>query len=186
MPHDTIDPIYIASHMIQGLQSIISRKIDPRQPAVISVGKVETGTTFNIIPSIAKISGTIRALTPETRAIIKNHMKLILNGICSAFQATGEIEFIPGSPPLINDIHQSQFVIDVIQNTIDHNIFQEIKPVMAGEDFAYYSQEKPGVFAFIGMKGDKSLYPHHHPLFDIDEEVIPLAIEYFINICRST
>ncbi|MBA9028453.1 M20 metallopeptidase family protein [Peribacillus huizhouensis] len=185
MPHETVDPIYVATHVIQSLQSIISRKLNPIDSGVISVGKIEAGTTYNIIPDTAKLIGTIRALTPEAVATLQNKMVQLTEGICKAFDAKGQVDFIIGTPPLVNHAKESHFVESVIRQSFGDDVFELVDPVMGGEDFSYYLQNKPGAFIFVGMGGEKSMYPHHHPKFDIDEEVIPDAIKLFIEIAKK-
>ncbi|WP_257348244.1 M20 metallopeptidase family protein [Pseudalkalibacillus decolorationis] len=185
MPHETVDPVYIATHVIQALQSIISRKLNPLTPGVISIGKVEAGTTYNIIPSSVKLSGTVRGLTYESVEMLRDNIKQLTEGICTSFGAKGEVGYIIGTPPLVNDTEQSQFVEEVICKYFGNEIFELVEPVMGGEDFAYYLLNKPGAFIFVGMGGEKSAYPHHHPQFDIDEEVMPNAIELFIQLVKN-
>lgn len=185
MPHETVDPIYVASHVIQSLQSVVSRKINPIDSGVISVGKIEAGSTYNIIPDTAKLIGTIRALTPAAVQTLQHQMVKLTEGICDAFGAKGKVDFIVGTPPLVNDPTEAKFIESVIRKSFSHEVFELVEPVMGGEDFSYYLQEKPGAFIFVGMGGEKSGYPHHHPKFDIDEDVIPVAIELFIEIVKS-
>lgn len=185
MPHETVDPIYVATHVIQSLQSIISRKLNPIDSGVITVGKIEAGTTYNIIPDTAKLIGTIRALTPEAVDTLQSQMVQLTEGICKAFDAIGQVDFIIGTPPLVNDPKESRFVESVIRQSFGDDVFELVDPVMGGEDFSYYLQNKPGAFIFVGMGGEKSMYPHHHPKFDIDEEVIPEAIKLFIEIAKN-
>jgi len=182
MPHETIDPIYIASNLIQAFQSIISRNINPIEAGVITVGNVQAGTTYNIIPDSARLIGTIRALTPETVDIIQTKMVNLTKGICQAFGAKGKVRFIVGTPPLINDPNESRFVENIVCQEFGQEVFELINPVMGGEDFSYYLQKKPGAFIFVGMGGEKSQYPHHHPKFDLDEDVFPDAIKLFIEL----
>lgn len=182
MPHETIDPIYIASQLMQAFQSIISRSINPIEAGVITIGTMQAGTTYNIIPDTARLSGTIRALTPETVKTIQTNMVSLTEGICQTFGAQGKIEFILGTPPLINDPKQSRLIESIVCEKFGADVFKLVDPVMGGEDFSYYVQHKPGAFIFVGMGGEKSQYPHHHPKFDIDEGVFPDAIRLFIEI----
>lgn len=185
MPHETVDPIYVATHVIQSLQSIVSRKLNPIDAGVITVGKIEAGSTYNIIPNTAKLIGTIRALTPRAVKTIQEQTVQLAEGICQAFGAKAHIDFIYGTPPLVNHPKESQFVESVIRESFGEDVFELIEPVMGGEDFSYYLQQKPGAFIFVGMGGEKSAYPHHHPRFDIDEDVIPDAIKLFIDIVKN-
>ncbi|GAA4716559.1 M20 metallopeptidase family protein [Brevibacillus fulvus] len=185
MPHDTVDPIYIAGHIITALQSIIGRRINPLQPAVISVGKVETGTTYNIIPSQAFMCGTVRAFSNEMRDFLNQEMKKLVEGISASFGAVGRFEFDYGTPAVVNDKEMSQFAEQVIADTFGADTVAFVEPVMGGEDFSHYLQRQRGAFIFVGMGGEKSAYPHHHQRFDIDEETIPDGIALFIQLVKQ-
>ncbi|PAV31052.1 N-acyl-L-amino acid amidohydrolase [Virgibacillus profundi] len=185
MPHETVDPIYVASHIVQGLQSIVSRKTDPMQAKVITVSQIESGSGYNIIPSSAKLQGTVRAFNLETTELIRSKMQQIVEGICGSFDAIGKLNYMKGTPPLINDSEQSHFVENVIRTSFGDDVFELVDPVMSGEDFSNYLLKKPGAFIFVGMNGEKSSYPHHHPRFDIDEDVFASSIELFINVIRN-
>jgi len=185
MPHDTVDPIYIASHLIGALQSIVSRRIDPIRPAVISVGKLEAGTTYNIIPNEAFMCGTVRAFSNELRHFVADEMKRLVEGICASFGAKGTLEFEFGTPAVINDKEMSQFVEQVVESAFGKEMVAELEPVMGAEDFSHYLQRQRGAFIFVGMGGEKSAYPHHHPRFDIDEAAIPTAIQLFIQLLKQ-
>lgn len=185
MPHATVDPIYVASFVIQALQSIVSRKLNPMEASVVSVGKIESGTTYNIIPDSAKLIGTIRTLSPTAVQIIQSQIVQLTEGICSAYSAKGTVDFIVGTPPLVNDPKETAFVESIIRKAFGEEVFELVDPIMGSEDFSYYLQQKPGAFIYVGMNGEKSRYPHHHPKFDIDEDVFPEAIRLFIEIIKN-
>lgn len=184
MPHETVDPIYISTHIIQALQSIISRSLNPMEAGVITVGKIEAGTTYNIIPDSAKIIGTIRALSPGAVDLIQDKIVQLAKGICQSFGATGDVRFIVGTPPLVNDQKEAAFMEDLICARFGEDVFEPVEPIMVSEDFSYYLTKKPGAFIFVGMNGEKSQYPHHHPRFDLDEDVFPEAIRLFVEILK--
>ena len=185
MPHDTVDPVYIASHLIGALQSIVSRRIDPIRPAVISVGRLEAGTTYNIIPNEAFLYGTVRSFSNELRQFMASEMKKLVEGICESFGAKGTLEFDFGTPAVVNDKAMSQFVEQVVESTFGKETVAELDPVMGGEDFSHYLQRQKGAFIFVGMGGEKSAYPHHHPRFDIDEAAIPAGIQLFVQLLKQ-
>lgn len=185
MPHETVDPIYVTSHVIQGLNSIVSRKLNPMDASVVSIGRIESGTTYNIIPDSAKMIGTIRTLSPGAVQTIQKQIVQITEGICSAFGATANVDFIVGTPPLVNDLKEFAFSESIIRQTFGDDVFELVDPIMGSEDFSYYLQEKPGAFIYVGMAGEKSMYPHHHPKFDIDEDVFPDAIQLFLEIIKN-
>lgn len=184
-PHETVDPIYISSQIVSGLQSIVSRKVNPLSPIVISVGKIESDGTYNVIPDQAVMYGTLRTLSEETRAFALQEMRRVVEGICLGFGAEGEIDFDLGGVPLINDNQMSQFAEKVIVETFGEDVVEHIAPVMGGEDFANYLQRKKGAYIFVGMGGEMSAYPHHHPKFDIDEEMIPPSIQFFVQLVKG-
>ncbi|GAB3805940.1 M20 metallopeptidase family protein [Virgibacillus kimchii] len=184
-PHTTVDPIYISSHMIQALQAIVSRNTDPNETKVISVGSIEAGKTYNIIPDTVTMKGTVRAFSLETVHYIEKRIREVTEGICSTFHATGKVNYIKGTPPLINHEEESGRVEHAVQQAFGNDTFEEMKPIMGAEDFANYLLHKPGAFAFVGMDGEKSRYPHHHSRFDIDEEVLPHAMKLMIQIVKD-
>lgn len=184
-PHTTVDPIYISSHIIQALQAIVSRNTDPNETKVISVGSIEAGKTFNIIPDTVTMKGTVRAFSLETNNYIEKRIREITEGICKTFHAKGMVEYIKGTPPLINHTEESRRVESAVQKAFGNDVFEEMKPIMGAEDFANYLLHKPGAFAFVGMGGEKSQYPHHHARFDIDEDALPVAMKLMIQIIKD-
>ncbi|MFC7395012.1 M20 metallopeptidase family protein [Scopulibacillus cellulosilyticus] len=182
MPHDTVDPTYIAGHIILALQSIVSRRLDPLFPAVVSIGKMEAGNAYNVIPDKVTIGGSIRSFSNETRSAISHEMEKIVKGICQSYDAAGFVEFGWGAPPVVNDREMSEYAKEIIIKTFGETVYERTGPMMASEDFSYYLEKQKGAYLFVGMGGEKSTYPHHHPRFDIDEDTIPTAIELFVQI----
>lgn len=181
-PHETVDPTYVAGHILLGLQAIVSRKVNPVQPAVISVGQVLAGSNYNIIPNEAVMTGTIRTFSEETRQFIFEEVKRLAEGMSTTFGAVGEVSYILGTPPLVNDKEMSRFAESVIRESYGEHVAVEIEPVMGAEDFSFYGQKRPSTYLMVGMGGEKSQYPHHHPCFDIDEEEIGTAIDLFLQL----
>lgn len=181
-PHETIDPIYIASHLIQAFQSIVSRNLNPLHGGVISFGGIHAGNSFNVIPSEVKMTGTIRAMTYEAADMMRKKTESLTKTICASFEAEGQYTFIEGTPPLFNHPESCELAKEIIESTFGTDAFLPIDPVMGAEDFSYYLAEKTGAFINVGMQSEKSQYPHHHPKFDIDEDAIPFAIELMIQL----
>jgi amidohydrolase len=185
MPQATVDPILTAAELVVNLQSIVSRNVDPLKPAVLSFGTIHGGTVYNIIPNEVKLSGTVRMFDPKIQPLMKKRLREIVEGTCAAFEATADFEYEEGYPPLVNDPASVDFVLAVVEKALGEENIIAVDPVMGGEDFAYYLQEVPGAFFFLGA-GDGTKYPHHHPAFDIDEKALPpaaflmtaLALEY--------
>jgi amidohydrolase len=179
MPQDAVDPILAASALVLNLQSIVSRNVDPLKPAVLSFGTFHGGTIYNIIPGEVLLTGTVRTLDVRVQALIKTRMSEVIDGTCRAFGATADFAYEDGSPPVVNDPASADFVLDVARRALGEESLATIDPVMGGEDFAYYLQEKPGAFFFFGA-GDGKKYPHHHPAFDVDERALAPAA-YFLT-----
>ncbi len=185
MPHQAVDPILVAAHLVVCLQSIVSRNIDPLKAAVLSFGTVEGGTVYNIIPGQVKLSGTVRTFDPPLQALVEKRLREIAGGVSASFGAEADVEYEIGYPPLVNDAASVDFVLDTVKNTLGEDRIRPLVPVMGGEDFAYYLRKIPGAFLFFGA-GDGTRYPHHHPGFDFDEKALPeaallmasLAVEY--------
>ena len=174
MPHQTVDPILTAAHLVISLQSIISRNLDPLKPGVVSFGTIQGGTVYNIIPEEVKLTGTVRSFETEVQALARDRLQEITQKTCEAFGAQGEMEYEPGYPPVVNPPEMVDFALDVASKILGEDRIVEIDPVMGGEDFAYFLQKIPGAFLFFGM-GDGQPFPHHHPGFDMDEKALPQA-----------
>lgn len=185
MPHQTVDPILVASQIVVNAQSIVSRNMDPLKPAVLSFGTIEGGTIYNIIPGEVRLTGTVRSFESEIKDIAKKRIEEIAEGTAKAMGASVEFSYEEGYPPLVNDETMADFVLDIAKQTLGKDKVVDIDPVMGGEDFAYFLEKVPGAFLFLGA-GDGMDFPHHHPAFDIDENVLPqgvllmtsLALEY--------
>ncbi len=174
MPHMTVDPILVASHLVVNTQSIVSRSMDPLKPVVVSFGTVKGGTIYNIIPGEVSLTGTVRTFDPSLQSLAQKRLKEITEETCKAFGATAEFKYEKGYPPLINHEAMVDLVLDVVKKTLGEERIKDIDPVMGGEDFAYFLEKVPGAFLFFGI-GDGMEFPHHHPGFDLDEKALPQA-----------
>jgi amidohydrolase len=177
-PHDGIDAIVIASQVIQALQTITSRKIDPVQPVVVSVGKIEGGTKRNIICDRILLLGTARSLNKEVAKRIPRLLKEIVSGITQAAGASFELRYSPGYPVLINHPQATELARGTIIRMFGKQaIFEIKKPLMGAEDFAFYLEKVPGTFLRLGIKNPKkkAIYPWHHPKFTVDEDAINIG-----------
>ncbi len=173
-PHLTIDPIVISANIIQSMQTIVSRNIDPIESAVVSVGYIKAGKAFNIIPEQAEFGGTYRYLTEDTGVTIRRRLKELVQGICKSYNAQCNISIEDKSPPLINNPEAVRFARKVLSEMLGEQRIIEAKPSMGGEDFAFYTRKIPGAFIILGTgnseKGTDK--PHHSPYFDVDEDVL--------------
>jgi amidohydrolase len=172
-PHQAADPIVLAAELITQIQTIVSRSVNPVEPAVVTVGKVEGGTTYNIIPEKVFLKGTVRTFSKENSDLIKTRMEEILEGITSGNRASFRFQFNEGYPAVINPPGAANIVIDAASELIGREHVRLMdEPIMAGEDFAFYQQEFPGVFFALGSGTEQadSQWSWHHPRYNIDEE----------------
>ncbi len=174
MPHQTVDPILVASQVVVNVQSVVSRNVDPLKPIVVSFGTINGGTIYNIIPGEVTLTGTVRSFEPDVQGLAEKRLKEIAETTCQAFGAKAEFQYEYGYPPVVNDEAMVDFVEEVTGEVLGEERVKFIDPVMGGEDFAYFLQKVPGAFLFFGM-GDGMEFPHHHPAFDIDEKSLPQA-----------
>lgn len=183
-PHNCIDPIMISASIIQALNNLISRETDPFDNAVISVGSIHGGSATNIIPDSVEIQGTARSLTNEIRGFLKKRIGETAEGICKTFGAECEYEYTELFPPLINDEKLAEDVYDSACRSIgkDKCVWGGA-PTMAGEDFSYFSQNRPSVLFKLGCRnkslGIVSLI--HHSSFDIDENCLKTGVKVFVG-----
>lgn len=184
-PHQAVDPIYIATHLIQAFQSVVSRNLNPLHAGVISIGGMQAGKSYNVIPAEVKLQGTIRAMSFEAAELMHRRTAELTESICASFGAKGHYTFIEGTPPLYNHPGACEVARAVIEKTFGADVFTVLDPVMGAEDFSFYLKEKMGAFIRVGMQSEKSQYPHHHPKFDIDEAAIPIALELMIQLALN-
>lgn len=180
-PHQTKDAIVIGSEVVSQLQNIISRRIDPLKTAVITVGRFDAGTTFNIIANKATLIGTVRYLDPDIQSVVKAEMEQVVKGICIANNAEYILNYSEGYPPVMNHEEETELVFEASEQIDEVEKSVEVAPQMGGEDFAHYLEAKPGAFFFTGAKKEGHDYPHHHPKFDIDEKAMPIAAKMLIG-----
>lgn len=184
-PHQTVDPIYIATHLIQAFQSVVSRNLNPLHAGVISFGGMQAGNSYNVIPEKVTLQGTIRAMSFDGAELMHQKTAQLTESICASFGAKGHYHFIEGTPPLYNHPEACVVAKDIIVKSFGAEVFVEKEPVMGAEDFSYYLKEKTGAFINVGMQSEKSQYPHHHPKFDIDEAAFPAGIELMIQLALN-
>lgn len=177
-PHQTVDAVVVAAKAILDLQLLVSRYVDPLESAVVSVGKIGAGSSFNVIAERATFEGTVRTLSEETRSLIERKMEQIIEGVCEGTGASYDLRYQRGYPTLVNHPEETDVVRRAVEGSGECTLV-EMKPIMGGEDFAYYLQEVPGCFFFVGAGNEDkgAVYPHHHPKFDFDEDALSVGVE---------
>lgn len=176
-PHQTKDSIVIGSQLVGNLQDIISRKIDPLEPAVISVGTFEAINANNVIADTALLKGTVRTYSDEVRNYIEKEIENVVSSTCQLYHAEGKLDYHRGYPALITHETETNFVAELAKDIPEVELVQETEPSMGGEDYAYYLEKVKGTFMFVGAEHPdaKESYPHHHPKFDIDEKALLIS-----------
>jgi amidohydrolase len=177
MPHQTIDPVVIASQIVLGLQTTISRNISPLQPAVVTVGKVWAGSAFNVIPNEALIEGTVRAFDETVRSTLQRRCREIVEELPRAFGAHGEFEYEVGFPATVNEARMTDVVRRAAASVVGEENVLEFEPTMGAEDFSLVLQKVPGCYFFVGGRNPDidAVYPHHHERFNIDEGALEIG-----------
>lgn len=178
MPHLTVDPVATAAKIIVELQTLVSRELNPLEPGVISITMVQGGEASNVIPQSVRLKGTIRSLTVEGMAFLQQRVRELATAIGRANRCDVEVQFPSiGYPPTVNDEALWEFSRDVAGELLGADNVREIAPVMGGEDFSFYSQRIPGMFAFLGVGDERSGagHPLHHPKFTLNEDALPVG-----------
>ena len=183
-PHVSKDPILAAGHLITQIHAIVSRNINPLDSAVITIGKVSGGTTFNIIPDEVELLGTVRSLNPQAREELKVRIEQVIQGVVCSLGMDYRLDYRHGYPALVNDPEMSRLVASACSEGIGEKNVEVLKPSMGGEDFAYYLERCPGSFFRLGCRNEEKgiVHPYHSSLFNIDEEVLPFGVEMFVRI----
>lgn len=183
MPHLCTDAVVIGAQLVQQWQTIVSRSVSPLQPAVVSVGALQAGSTQNVIADRAVLKGTIRSFDPAARELLRERFETILQHTCAMHGAEYELEYRVGYPALVNHESEAERVSRVAAGCFGAERVQEADMLMPAEDFAYYMKEVPGCFVLVGAgNGEAASYPHHHPRFDIDEPAMLTAGELLAGL----
>ncbi|AOZ91548.1 M20 family metallopeptidase [Paenibacillus crassostreae] len=187
IPHVTIDSIVAGSAVVMQLQSIVSRSVDPLQPAVVTIGTIEGGFAQNVIAEKCRITGTVRTFDIDTRLMIRDRIESMVSLTAQSYGAKSIVDYVMGYPPLVNDQEEVERFFRVAEKNFKSDRVLLVPKLMIAEDFAYYVQEIPGCFMLVGAgNADKAMdYPHHHPLFDFDEEAMYNGLKLFIAMVES-
>ena len=176
-PHQGVDAIVAGAAIVMNLQTIVSREINALDPVVVHVGKLVSGDRFNIIASQALIEGGNRTFNPDVRERLPEIMKRIVDSTAAAFRASAEMEYTWGCPPLINDDYLAQMAQGTVRKLFGEEGLIDMPQMTGSEDFPFYADKAPGVFAFLGV-GNKEKgigWPLHHACFDVDEGALEIG-----------
>lgn len=178
-PQETVDPVLISAHLITALQSVVSRESDPLDNVVLSLCAIHAGSAHNIIPEALELKGTLRTFKDETRANAKARIEALASTLAQSFRGSAEIDWLHGSPAVVNDDTMTQRVRAVAQEVVGTENVITPDPIMGGDDMALWLQAAPGCYFFVGARNEEAgiSAPHHNPKFDVDEASLPLGVE---------
>jgi amidohydrolase len=183
-PQEAVDTIVIASDIVNSLQKIVSRSVDPLKSAVVTIGVFQAGSAFNVIAGKATLEGTVRTFDKGIRKQVENQINSIAAGITSAFGATYSIDYLNGYPALYNHPEETETVGTLLAEEFSEENIMAMEPTMGAEDFSYFLLERPGTYFRVGSQTEDEAthYSHHHPKFDIDERALINLEKSFIKI----
>ena len=182
-PHLSVDSVLVGAQIVNQLQSIVSRNVDPLDAAVISICVFEAGHADNIIPQQARLRGTARSLSPKVRETLETRVREVVEGTARLYGAKAELTYRQGYPVLVNDEGRTAFAATVAgeiagPDKVDANWL----PLMGAEDFAYMLQERPGAYIYVGNGNSAAL---HHPAYDFNDEAIPVGTSYWVRLAET-
>ena len=186
MPQTTIDPIIIGTKIIDAYQSIISRYIDPQEPAVLSVTQFHAGDAYNVIPNDIEIKGCTRCFSPKVQKQLEEQMHQITKSMCEAYGASYEFEYEHRYPATINSEEETEIAGKVAQKVVGEDRVN-LSPAagMGSEDFAYMLQEKPGSYIWIGNGDGEGSCMVHNPGYDFNDEILPIGATYWVKMAEE-
>jgi amidohydrolase len=176
-PHLTVDPIVVAAHIVTALQTLVSREVGPLSPAVVTVGQLTAGTTFNVIPDTASIRGTVRTYSATLQDALEARIKELAGGIASAMRAEADVVHTRLYSPTINHAAEAALMREASAAAIGPEVNIESEPLMGAEDFSYVLERVPGAFGMLGVRRREWERPriNHNAAFDMDEDVLPIG-----------
>jgi amidohydrolase len=181
MPHLCVDALDVGAQIINALQRIVSRQMNPLSPTVVTVGQFHSGTAFNIIPEEARLSGTTRTFDPDIWKSWPERIETIVSGICQAMGATYALDYQPGYPVTVNDAWMAGQIRDIAESVVGADKVVVPESTMGGEDMSFFLERSRGCFFFLGV-GREGCAPLHNPRFEFREDVLLTGVEIY---CRA-
>jgi len=183
MPQLAVDPVVAGSYFVTMLQTIVSREVAPKDPAVFTVGKFVAGTTFNVIPDEATMMGTVRCFDPAVRAAMPERLERILKGLSEAMRVEYDLDYHWSYPPTVNDRATNDVVRAVGRETLGNEDVVEHDIVTWAEDMSFMQERRPGAYFIVGSRGgDSTAFPHHNARFDIDERALDVGYRMMVSL----
>ncbi|MEW6210700.1 MAG: amidohydrolase [Acidobacteriota bacterium] len=186
MPEQTTDAIVVASHIVVALQTVVSRNVSPLDSAVVTVGKIEGGSAFNIIAETARLRGTVRSFTEDMHARMPQMIERVVSGVCQSMGASYQLTYDCKTLPLINNREMCEMVASCAAEVVGEENVVADERTMGGEDMSYFLERVPGCFFFLGTRNQSRelVHPHHSPRFDIDESAMEIGVEVMTRVVR--
>nr|WP_262267650.1 M20 aminoacylase family protein [Microvirga sp. HBU65207] len=182
-PHETVDPVVAAASLITALQSVVSRGVDPLEAAVVTVGSIHGGTASNIIPDSVDMKLTLRSFTPAVRRILESRVPALARAQAESFGARAEVDYRRGFPPVVNHPRETRLAHGVaLAQFGPERIAEAFRPRTASEDFAFFLEERPGAFLFVGNGESAAL---HSPRYDFNDAILAPAAAYWAGLAGA-
>lgn len=190
MPQQSNDPVLTATHIVNGLQTVVSRNTSPLDSVVLSVTHIQAGTGFNITPDSAQIGGTVRTFSQDLLNMVEKRMESICKLTAQAHGCISEFSFHRQAIPTVNDTNQTAFALDVMRSIVgEENVNPNSEPTMGAEDFAFMLAKTPGCYAFIGNDAhninDNQKFGLHHPQYDFNDDLISIGASYWVKLANA-
>ena len=182
LPHTGIDPIVAASALVQALQSIASRNVDPIESSVVSVTQIHAGDTWNVIPDAAVLRGTTRAFRPEVQDLIERRVREICSGVATTYGTQVKVRYERRYPPTVNAPRETEICASVLERMVGAENVVRVPPTMGSEDFAFMLQAKAGCYVFVGNGPGAGGCMLHNPHYDFNDAILPLGASYWAKL----
>jgi hippurate hydrolase len=182
-PHKCIDSVLVGAQLITALQSIVSRSVDPLESAVVSMCEFHAGHARNVIPQTALLTGTVRTLNGEVRKMVEKRVREVVAGVAQATGATIDLTYDRGYPVTVNHVGQTDVATRAAKDIAGDANVHEMPPLMAGEDFAFMLEQRPGALIFCGNGDSAGL---HHPAYNFNDEALVFGTSYWIKLVENT
>lgn len=183
-PHFAVDTVLVGAQIINSLQSIVSRNVDPLESAVVSITLFQGGHTDNVIPQTALLRGTARSLRASVRDTLEKRITEVAEGVAKLHGATAKVKYARDYPVVVNDARATEFASSIAREIAGENkVETATPPVMGGEDFAFMLEARPGAFIFMGNGNSANL---HHPAYDFNDDAIPYGTSYWVRLVETS
>jgi len=185
MPHFGRDPVVAMSDLVGALQTVVSRNVDPLRPAVVSVTKVRAGDAYNVVPDSAYLGGGVRCFLPEVQQEIRKRMESLVEGVCKAYGARGQLNYRTAYPALVNDREQTEFAMGVAAEVVGPQNVGKARLLLASEDFAFMLEKVPGCYLLIGNGEERGGCMIHNSNYDFNDDILPVGTSFWVRLAES-